>query len=661
MVTIHYPIHIAVEVLSAEKIKMLLNTDADCANQTLKSDKTPLHLLAGVLKENNLSIVFEIVKIFSKFGGNFSWPARKSENQTPFSMLLEKLSPMKDKVTCVQIIRYLIARYPRIDEFQREKCAHLIREHFEELVDEYQVIESWKDETVNSNEKCQLIKLIKENEAKFLVKLDALKKTIDEGTIEHFARIAVEMDQFEIFTELFKNFGFNSKFQNELITSILKYNRHRMLKLYLTRAESIDPSWVTDIMRQMELNETDICQNTEKCFRILLNHPKYDVNQLSNETTALHYAATKSKFATLELLKKGALLSNRDSNGQMAIQYIKSSTLGDFFDSCITKQTPYERSDFYLMEMDYSFLKAPEEMSLIEYMTEAKDVQRLIEHPVIASFLFLKWSRLSTIFYWNLLFYSINASFFILYLRVYVDQDLRDSTHSYLFLLAYFSFIMFVVKEFSQFIGSPKSYLRSYENYFELLLMGMMAVALMVPIEDQHTRQSMAAVLYMGFAFEWTLMLTALPLFSVSNYILMLKKVAINFLKAITCYSIILMAFVLSFNTLINLPEESSTTSNLNLNGTQSDSKKKSITSTIFDVVLMLTGEFGDIPKQVEDLAIGQIFLLFFVLSMSIVMMNLLVGLTVSDTAAIEREAEWYKWLERAKMLTNYESMALNW
>jgi hypothetical protein len=608
--------------------------------------------------------VFEIIKIFAKFGGNFSWPARKSNNQTPFSILLEKLKDLKDKATCVQIIRYLITKYPRIDEFQRKKCACLIRQHFGELIDEYQVIESWKDETVNSKEKCQLIKLIKENEAKFLVKLDALKTTINEGTYEHFARITVEVDRFEIFVELFENFKFNSEFQNELITSILKYNRHRMLKLYLTRAESIDPSWVTDIIRQMELNETDICRNTEKCFRILLNHPKYNVNQISEETTTLHYAATKSKFATLELLKKGALLSNRDSNDQMAIQYVKSSTLGKFFDSRITKHIPYERSDFYLMEIDYSFLKAPEEMSLIEYMTEAKDVQRLIEHPVISSFLFLKWLRMSNIFYWNLLFYSMNAIVFTFYLLEYVNQDRRDSILS--FSLAYVSFIMFSAKEISQYFGSPTGYMKSSENYFEIILMLMMAVALMMPIEDQQTRQSMAAMLYMGFAIEWTMILTALPIFSVSNYIEMLKKVATNFLKAITCYSIILLAFAMSFNTLINKPKRNtgnSTTSGLNeteVSNKTDESNKSSIFSTIFDVVLMLTGEFGNISQQVADLTIGRMFLLFFVLSMSIVMMNLLVGLTVSDTTAIEREAEWYKWLERAKMLAKYERMALN-
>jgi Ion transport protein len=662
-----YPIHHAVEVLAVENIQILLNADADCANQTLEFDKTPLHLLTGVLKEENLPKVFEIIKIFSKFGGNFSWPARKSDNETPFSMLLEKLATLKDKETCLQIIRYLIAKYPRIDEFQRKKCAGFIRQHFKELIGEYQVIESWKDEIIsfeNLNSRSQLIKMIKQNEAKFLIKFIDLEKTkIEVNTLELFAKNAVAMDRFEIFAEIFKNFEMDREFENELmVTHILKYNRHRILKFCLNRVEWINPTWIEYTIKNMELYETDIERNAEKCFRILLSHPKYDVNQVYDNTTALRFAATTSEFATLELLKKGASLSQLDDNRHMAIQAIKSSTLKQFFDACITKHIPYERSDFYLMEIDYSFLKAPEEMSLIKYMTEAKDVQPLIEHPVISSFLFLKWFRLSDIFYWNLLFYSLNAITFTAYLLVYTNLDHRDYGVGHL-LLAYVSFIIFSGKEISQYIGSPTNYLHSYENYFEMLLTGLMAVALMIPIKDLHTRQSIAAVLYMGFAIEWTLMLTALPMFAVSNYIVMLKKVAINFLRAMAFYSIILLAFAASFNTLLNKPKkdsENSTTSDLNKMEKSEESKKISIFSTIFDVVLMLTGDFEEISKQVEDSTIGRIFLLVFVLSMSIVMMNLLVGLTVSDTAAIEREAEWYKWWDRAKMLATYECMALN-
>jgi hypothetical protein len=151
----------------------------ECANQTLDFNKTPLHLIVEVINDTNLPTVFEIIKIFSEFDGNFTWPARQSGNQTPFSMLLEKLGTLKDKATCLQIIRYLIGKYPKIDMFQRKECAAMIRKNFEELVGEYKPIESWKEETnmdMDIDLKSELKELIEENEAEFLVKFDAEKK-----------------------------------------------------------------------------------------------------------------------------------------------------------------------------------------------------------------------------------------------------------------------------------------------------------------------------------------------------------------------------------------------------------------------------------------------------------------------------------------------------
>jgi transient receptor potential cation channel subfamily A member 1 len=484
---------------------------------------------------------------------------------------------------------------------------------------------------------------------------------------------AIKHDRFESFVDIYI-FCKDQKKRNYFMSTasmILNYyeGRHRILKYYLNQQSLDFDQFASNSMElnisQMELKGTNIDPNTEKCFHVLLNHPKFDVNQPNPDEyhrTALHVATTSSEFATLELLKKGASLTIQDDHGQMAIQAISNSTLKKYLDSCITKFMSYKRSDFYFMEIDYSFLKEEKEMPLIEYLTEAKDVQPLIEHPVIASFLFLKWFRLNNIFYLNLLLYSMNALTFIIFLmNFYIKQNLRDSG-SYHFLLAYSSFIMLSAKEIIQCMSSPKSYIKSSENYLEILLMILMAVALMVPIETLQRRQSVAAVLVMGFAIEWTLMFSALPMFPVSNYIVMLEKVAINFLKAITCYSIILLAFALSFNTLINKPKGSTGNSTISdSNVTVEESKIKSILLTIFDVVLMLTGEYGDLSKEVEDLTIGRIFLVVFVLSMSIVMMNLLVGLTVSDTAAIEREAEWYKWWERAKLLSKYERMTWNW
>jgi hypothetical protein len=543
---------------------------------------------------------------------------------------------------------------------------------------ENKILKGREEKTRLIHETKDLEKLMVDNEAEFLVEFDDMKDNRKEDLDDYFGSnpgklidLAIKHDKFESFVEIFETYKPDDI--DKVAENALSFNRIRVFK-HILKSEC-KPDWMIVILRKMKDREIDINPNTLKCFHILLNHEKYklDTNIPGKDNiTALHFAATKSEYAVIELLKKGASLGIRDKNGKMPIQFIASSTLRKFLDSCITKGSSDAKSDIdYFMVIDYSFL-AGKEMKPIQYLTEANDMQPLIEHPVIASFLFLKWFRLSGFFYWNLLLSSFNAISFIIYLMVfYVHHDhlglTNDIWHNFLRILALISFVMFSTKEFSQFISSPSSYLKSLENYFEMGFMGLMAVTLFLPLEDQQLRRSIAAVLYMGFAVEWTLMLSELPLFSVSNYIVMLKKVAINFVRTLTFYSIILLAFAGGFYTLTNKTNRSTRNftaggSNETLEANNSDeSEKFTMFSVIFQVILMLTGDFQEISEKVGDSTIGRLFLLAFVLSMSIVMMNLLVGLTVSDTAAIEGEAEWYKWWIRAKLLGKYECMASNW
>jgi hypothetical protein len=160
------------------------------------------------MDDTNLPVVFDIIKIFSKFGGDFSWPAHKSGNQTPFSLLLEKLATLKDKDTCIKIIKFLIEKYPSIDKFQREKCTNLIQTHFQELIDEYVMTQNREEaKNMNVDSKSELEMLLKMNEAEFLVKFDTqmnanrmeLEQYISEKDLIF---LSIEHDRFESFVAI---------------------------------------------------------------------------------------------------------------------------------------------------------------------------------------------------------------------------------------------------------------------------------------------------------------------------------------------------------------------------------------------------------------------------------------------------------------------------
>jgi transient receptor potential cation channel subfamily A member 1 len=371
----------------------------------------------------------------------------------------------------------------------------------------------------------------------------------------------------------------------------------------------------------------------------------------------LNCAAAESEDAALALLERGASLGTRDRTDRMMVQYLDDDVLRKFLDSRITTRKPQNMSDndFFLV-MDYSFLESPKEMLPIEFISEAPNLQPLIVHPVIASFMFLKWFQLSNIFYLNLLLFSVNTiSSCLFFMIVYVEPDQTSDDSMWKLILkttTIFSFLIFLLKEVGQLLSSPKAYLGSAENYFEIGLLCLMGMALFTPLGDGHDqfRRVITSIFIMGIAFEWTLMFSALPMFTVTNYIVMLKKVAVNFLRMLAFYSVILIAFALSFYTLMGAPVE-----------ILGNSTAPSMDTTIFETILMMTGDFGLYADNEENVWIFRIFLIIFILSITIVLMNLLLGLTISDTAAIESHAELHNWLERAKLLSKYETMVSNW
>jgi hypothetical protein len=234
-----------------------------------------------------------------------------------------------------------------------------------------------------------------------------------------------------------------------LLRNILKHSRHRFLKYLLDHHNSVShvPAiWMADVIFKME--DTEFPQNSivHKCFHTLLNHRNMKLNEKMELDTILKVASHVDDYATLELLKKGASLGTRDATGRMMIHYLNVDVLKKFFDTCITvcKPADLSGSDYFIV-IDYSFLELPDELSLIEYIATTNELQPLVTHPVIASFLFLKWLQLSNICIWNQLLFCVKlASFYVYIAFFYMVPEQSRSNYNEEFpvtwLLCVFSF-----------------------------------------------------------------------------------------------------------------------------------------------------------------------------------------------------------------------------
>ena len=146
--------------------------------------------------------------------------------------------------------------------------------------------------------------------------------------------------------------------------------------------------------------------------------------------TPLHYATQAWPQAAVRLLlERGANIGLKNKMDETPIERIPPETMEDFLDNfCLTSKNEIHQKDFQL-NFKYHFLAPPvdhpqyseadpegqekvKEAALPEteslwYMAQSKEHRHLLKHPVITSFLWMKWQRIRKLFNRNLRLYLL--------------------------------------------------------------------------------------------------------------------------------------------------------------------------------------------------------------------------------------------------------------
>jgi len=178
------------------------------------------------------------------------------------------------------------------------------------------------------------------------------------------------------------------------------------------------------VCKKLELDATDEwgntalhvsarCGNSEMVDILLRNGA--DINLMDGcGETALHIAARDGNQDTVVMLMKHGADLMFTKFRQPPLSQIDRFTLRRFFDECLetNDRTPHHQ-DFRLT-FNYNFLtpksynrckKEMAEMPMLLYMSQDRRLRHMLKHPVITSFLYLKWNYARSFFYINLLFY----------------------------------------------------------------------------------------------------------------------------------------------------------------------------------------------------------------------------------------------------------------
>ncbi|XP_064547054.1 transient receptor potential cation channel protein painless [Drosophila montana] len=436
------------------------------------------------------------------------------------------------------------------------------------------------------------------------------------------------------------------------------------------------------ISRLEEQPLDDFCDH-QRCFELLLASDRVDINEVDDSgQVALYYAVKyRNERAVRALLQHGAYIGTRSTFEELAIQEMSPELLEQHFDSCITTNAQKAGDQNFEIVINYMNLirqrqqsptPAPaqsgkmrasqleDEMTPIAYIAKSKELRHLLQHPLISSFLFLKWHRLSVIFYVNFLLYTLFTASIISHTLLKFHESEHTALTALFGLFTWLGIAYLIIREIIQFLMAPLLYFWSLTNLMELLLIVLSMLTCIESSYDKETQRVLAVFTILLVALEFCLLVGSLPVLSISTHMLMLRAVSSSFSKCFALYSIFVLTFSLCFYILFGKPQDQQQEQQQQPGSEKEDDGHFNTFSVpieaLIKTIVMLTGEFDAGDIKFDSIYTYFIFLLF-VFFMTIVLFNLLNGLAVSDTQAIKAQAELNGAICRTNTLMRYEQV----
>ncbi|XP_063220667.1 transient receptor potential channel pyrexia-like [Bacillus rossius redtenbacheri] len=290
--------------------------------------------------------------------------------------------------------------------------------------------------------------------------------------------------------------------------------------------------------------------------------------------------------------------------------------------------------------------------------------RHILQHPLCETFLFLKWRRIRKFFLFSLVFHSVFALLFSIYIwLMYLNNCSEDVGNSsgcqipkYLDVIGYIVIafnMLFLGKEVFQIAHSWTSYINHWENWLQWLIIACVFPCVVhvhrggsVKQDVQDWQHHVAAVAIFFTWVELMMIVGRFPMFGL--YVQMFTIVAINFAKFLLTYTCLFLAFSLSFGVLFsNYPAF------------------QNLGWCLIKTLVMMSGEleFEDIfYNNVEQYPVQYPFtshVLFaaFVILVTVILTNLLVGLAVSDIQGLQQSAGLDRLVRQAQLVAHLESM----
>uniref|UniRef100_A0A6E8VAE9 Ion transport domain-containing protein n=1 Tax=Anopheles coluzzii TaxID=1518534 RepID=A0A6E8VAE9_ANOCL len=416
-----------------------------------------------------------------------------------------------------------------------------------------------------------------------------------------------------------------------------------------------------------------------KCLKLCLTYPQFDIDERDGwDYTALHYAATlKLKHVQELLLQKGAYIGGRDIFGVYTISQIDPLVLVRHFDSCvytsprIADEHGANSPIVYVMLSNFvppkhkennASLKSKSNVdvsyesmrpALMEFTNvsklsrlnekEKKARQQLLEHPVIATFLYIREPPPTTV---GLLLRFIRLVPAIL---LFVPWDSRWFIwcESVLLICLFIFEVILNASYITHFFDKRiKNKFQSVPNLTILctMLVEIVLIACLIYftfLEYSKVHQLSCCILLTGFATKRFIASWDCLAEKIHTLDIVVTKIICNFF----IYSLIFGIFALSFcvhdsnfgQTFV-LPNNTASSTNTSNTTIESISK----TAKLIDQLAMFDGKIIVLDKNI-DLPFYRVGFVSFLILMPIALANIITAFTITDVSELTARSRCVK------------------
>lgn len=421
-----------------------------------------------------------------------------------------------------------------------------------------------------------------------------------------------------------------------------------------------------------------VCRSERACDIIdMLVSWGAEVNQKDEYGySPLHLAAMDGLSQCVEtLIFLGADVTSKSKKGHTALSVITRKSpksleiLRHNLDNGISLSRSSEGNEEVQIEFDFGRLlkfSYPREITYLNSLVDEGQKDILL-HPLCSAFLFMKWRKIRKFYLARLIFCFLFVSFLSIYVLTTVVKtckgnyskkygipnelcqkqsllgDILEDNPIELERWVLIAITIFeIVRKLTGITGysSIKQYFTTFENLMEWFV--LLSVFSLYHIHKDYGWQNHVG----GYAVlgAWTnlmLMMGQLPMFG--DYVAMYQKVLIEFLKLLLAYMCLLLGFTICF--CIVFPNEE-----MFSNPLMGFISTLSMMVGELNLNILINDPEKEDPPLIFELS-SQVIFILFLMFVTIILMNLLVGIAVHDIQGLRKTAGLSKLVRQTKLI----------